>query len=195
MIVRKMTIIFWSDATKFSLFRGRKKRRKNRQKQGGAVRRAGGWKCGAGGVRIATPACALVRNDMLQGSAAHIGRRSVVTPPYGCGTWGAVHAGRRGRRPPTQDKMIFTKNVIPRSTAMWESVFPVWQRCSVGVLRIANQPASWFAMTFLGSAAVVGGGTHGCRPTGAYQGVQWNGATRTPSPTGAWLGMRGRRAG
>ena len=106
MIVRKMTIIFWSDATKFSLFRGRKKRRKNRQKQGGAVRRAGGWKCGAGGVRIATPACALVRNDMLQGSAAHIGRRSVVTPPYGCGTWGAVHAGRRGRRPPTRRMVV-----------------------------------------------------------------------------------------
>ena len=43
-----------------------------------------------------------------------------------------------GDAAPTQDKMIFTKNVIPRSTATWESVFPVWQRCSVGVLRIAT---------------------------------------------------------
>ena len=38
------------------------------------------------------------------------------------------HAGQDG----------FLKNVIPRSTATWESVFPVWQRCSVGVLRIAT---------------------------------------------------------
>ena len=33
----------------------------------------GGWKCGAGEVRIATPACALVRNDRFLGNAVHIG--------------------------------------------------------------------------------------------------------------------------
>ena len=32
----------------------------------------------------------------------------------------------------------FRKNVIPRSEATWESVFPVWQGCGVGVLRIAT---------------------------------------------------------
>ena len=98
MIVRKMTIIFWSDATKFSLFRGRKKRRKNRQKQGGAVRRAGGWKGGAGGVRIATPACGLVRNDIF-GKRGGGRRRHTWVPPYGGISRSAVERGNEDAVP------------------------------------------------------------------------------------------------
>ena len=39
------------------------------------------------------------RNDSFLGDGAvRIVRRGEGTPPYGCGTWGAVHTGRRGNR-------------------------------------------------------------------------------------------------
>ena len=57
--------------------------------------------CGAvrGGVRIATPACAPVRNDTGFWGCGACRRRGEGTPPYRGGQGGAVQAGRRGRRP------------------------------------------------------------------------------------------------
>ena len=72
----------------------------------GRVRRIGrgrtpplriGRRCGEEVLRIATPVCGLVRND-IWGECIASRRRGEGTPPYGV-TRGAVHKGRRGRRP------------------------------------------------------------------------------------------------
>ncbi len=48
----------------------------------------------------------------------------------------------------------FHKNVIPRSAATWESVFPCVRGAVQGYYGLPHQPAGWFAMTgFFGSAA------------------------------------------
>ena len=50
--------------------------------------------------------------------------------------------------------MIFYENVIPRSEATWESVFPCVRGAVQGYYGLPHQPAGWFAMTgFFGSAA------------------------------------------
>ena len=56
--------------------------------------------CGAvrGGVRIATPACAPVRNDTGFWGCGAWRRRGEGTPPYRGGQGGAVQADRRGNR-------------------------------------------------------------------------------------------------
>ncbi len=84
--------------------------------------------------------------------AERVGRRHTWVPPYRdiCKTcvgaaalprpfsrFSSAQAGGVEPRPYAgQDD--FRKNVIPRSAATWESVFPVWQGCGVGVLRFAT---------------------------------------------------------
>ena len=64
-------------------------------------------------------------------------RQWAIAAPYGSMVRNAAQAGGVEPRPYAgQDD--FRKNVIPRSEATWESVFPVWQGCGVGVLRIAT---------------------------------------------------------
>ena len=66
-----------------------------------------------------------------------LARRWAIAAPYGSMVRNAAQAGGVEPRPYAgQDD--FRKNVIPRSEATWESVFPVWQGCGVGVLRIAT---------------------------------------------------------
>ena len=68
--------------------------------------------------------------------AERVERRHTWVPPYR-ETY-KVCVGAALCPVPTQGKMISMKNVIPRSAATWESVSPVWQVCSVRVLRIAT---------------------------------------------------------
>ena len=58
--------------------------------------------------------------------------------------------------------------VIARSAATWQSVPLMW--CCAGEYGLPHQCAHWLAMTGFESAVVVGGGTHGCRPTGDKRG-------------------------
>ena len=67
--------------------------------------------------------------------AERVERRHTWVPPYR-ETY-KVCVGAALCPAPTQGKMISMKNVIPRSAATWESVSPVWQECSMRVLRIA----------------------------------------------------------
>ena len=71
------------------------------------------------------------------GDAERVGRRHTWVPPYRGISKGAVKRGV-GDADPYAGQGGFYKNVIPRSEATWESVFPVWQGCGVGVLRIAT---------------------------------------------------------
>ena len=68
--------------------------------------------------------------------AERVERRHTWVPPYR-ETY-KVCVGAALCPAPTQGKMISMKNVIPRSEATWESVSPVWQECSMRVLRIAT---------------------------------------------------------
>ena len=68
--------------------------------------------------------------------AERVERRHTWVPPYR-ETY-KVCVGAALCPVPTQGKMISMKNVIPRSAATWGSVSPVWQECSMRVLRIAT---------------------------------------------------------
>ena len=57
--------------------------------------------------------------------------------------------GGRGRTPPLRGEQDdFHKNVIPRSEATWESVFPCVRGAAWGYYGLPHQPAGWFAMTW-----------------------------------------------
>ena len=90
--------------------------------------------------------------------------------PYGSMVRNAAQAGGVESRPYAgQDN--FRKNVIPRSEATWESVFPVWQRCGVRVLRFATPACAPVRNDrFFGNAVHIGGGVRAPRPTGAGHG-------------------------
>ena len=61
--------------------------------------------------------------------------------------------GGRGRTPPLRGEQDdFHKNVIPRSEATWESVFPCVRGAAWGYYGLPHQPAGWFAMTGIGGA-------------------------------------------
>ena len=108
--------------------------------------------CGAWGVRIATPACALVRNDRLFAGAEQAGgqrcpplRRVRSRGAYGASGTPTPFVCGESRRRGTQH---FHRNVIPRSEATWESVFPLTTRGAVrGEYGLPHQRARWFAMT------------------------------------------------
>ena len=68
----------------------------------------------AGGIRIATPACGLVRNDrFFDKRYGAFRRRGEGTPPYG-------------------EQEDFRVTVIPRSAATWESVSPCGEGAAQG---------------------------------------------------------------
>ena len=62
------------------------------------------------------------------GDAERVGRRHTWVPPYRGISKGAVKRGV-GDADPYAGQGGFYKNVIPRSEATWESVFPIRQGC------------------------------------------------------------------
>ena len=58
----------------------------------------GGWECGAGVLRIATPACALVRNDRIFGRCEACQRRGCGHPALRI-IWKSLRNGSSGGRP------------------------------------------------------------------------------------------------
>ena len=98
------------------------------------------------------------------GSAAIVGRRHTWVPPYReiCKTCVGAAA-----LPRPSTNTAFSQNVIPRSAATWESVFPLRQSTVREEYGLPHQPAGWFAMTgFLTRGTVrFGGGVRAPRPT------------------------------
>ena len=98
------------------------------------------------------------------GSAAIVGRRHTWVPPYReiCKTCVGAAA-----LPRPSTNTAFSQNVIPRSEATWESVFPLRQSTVREEYGLPHQPAGWFAMTgFLTRGTVrFGGGVRAPRPT------------------------------
>ena len=84
------------------------------------------------------------------GGAATVGRRHTWVPPYReiCKTCVGAAA-----LPRPSMNTAFSKTVIPRSEATWESVSPLRQRTMREGYGLPHQSADWFAMTFFEGAA------------------------------------------
>ena len=89
--------------------------------------------CGVGVLRIATPACGLVRNDRDRGRGG-CRRRHTWVPPYGCVTRGAVRIGGGVWSPrPTEDqkkKLRRTAESLFRLYCSQKSALPTVRGCS-----------------------------------------------------------------
>ena len=107
------------------------------------------------------------------GDAERVGRRHTWVPPYRGISKGAVKRGV-GDADPYAGQGGFYENVIPRSEATWESVFPCVRGAVQGYYGLPHQPAGWFAMTgFFGSAArIERRGVGDAPPTKALQRVR-----------------------